>query len=95
MSLSSASSSKSPYVQNALLGRITLGLLAVLFSYYTLWVVGLPFVEADYLPLASALFPPVELALGVPAGLGTVVVLSLLARAYYLVCKDRRREKQQ
>ena len=71
-------------------GWLNLTLVSVLFAYYTLWVIALPFVDEAYLPLAKKVFPlGPEVALGVPCGLAAVICLPLLARAYQLVSQDR------
>ncbi len=80
------------HLENSTLGRINLFLVAVLVAYYSLWVIGLPFVEPEYRDFAAAFFPPVELALAIPAALGSTVFLVLLARAYWLVRQDRNEE---
>ena len=49
----------------------------------------------QYKDLLSGFFPPVELALGIPSLIGSVLFLSLLARAYFLVRKDRAEDKNE
>jgi len=70
---------------------LTLSLLFVL--YYTLWIIGLPFVQPEYQQLVSSFFPPISIGLGVPAAIGTTAFLFLFLEAYYLVCKDRALDK--
>ena len=87
------------WVENRTLGRLNLLLLGLFLAYYSVWVLALPFAEADgppWLRRALALtFPaPASVALGIPAALGTLVLGGLLARAYCLVCQDRREEEQ-
>lgn len=51
--------------------------LSVTFSvYYTAWVIGLPFFDEDH--FIHSLFPPVYLALLVPALMGLVFIGSLI-----------------
>ena len=71
-------------------GYINISLALVFFIYYTLWVIGLPFVDPEYAPLVHRFFPPVELALGVPCLVGGTLFLLLLAKSYYMVCQDRK-----
>lgn len=80
-------------MQNWLYGRVVLSVTLVLLSYYTLWVIALPFVDDDYNFLVQ-FFPPVEVALGIPALLGTITFVGLFLRAYYLVVQDRKLENQ-
>ncbi len=77
-------------LESQLAGRLILGLTAIGFAYYTLWVIALPFVDAEYKKQVSAFFPPVELALGIPSLVGTVLFCGLFFRAYYLVTLDRK-----
>lgn len=77
-------------LENRDVGRATLVITAVVFTYYTLWVIGLPFVDAEYKETVEAFFPPVQLALVIPSFVGTVTFTALIARAYYLVLVDRR-----
>ncbi len=77
-------------LESQFLGRLILGGTLLLFAYYTLWVIGLPFVDAEYKKSVSAFFPPVELALGIPSLLGTILFGALFLRAYYLVRLDRK-----
>ena len=81
------------WIENQLLGQLWLTLTGLLFLYYTLWVIGLPFVEEDYKEALASYFPPLELALGVPAFLGSTLFLSLLLRAYQLTLMDRQLDK--
>ena len=76
-------------VENRHFAFVSLGLASLFILYYTIWVIVLPFVDSDYSDIVQTFFYPVEVALGVPAALGSAIFLSLLARAYYLVCKDR------
>ncbi len=90
----------SVFVENRTLGRVYLTLLALFVVYYSLWVLALPFVSDSapdwLLDLVRVLFPArASVALGIPALLGTVLLTSLLARAYYLVRQDRRLEAEQ
>lgn len=82
-------------LENETVGKLNLVLLSLFFTYYTVWVIVLPFVDADYLPLVHRFFPPVEVALGVPALVGSTAFLLLLIRAYYLVRKDRKTNKKE
>ena len=77
------------WIENRDLGKVYLSVTLTLFAYYTLWVIVLPFVEPEYKETVSAFFPPLELALIVPAVLGVTLFTLLLGRAYQLVCLDR------
>lgn len=46
----------------------------------------------QYQDFVSGFFPPVELALGIPSLIGTTIFVVLLARAFYLVRKDRKED---
>ncbi len=73
-----------------------MALLALFLSYYSAWVLALPFVEGpDWLRRAAArAFPArASVALGLPAAVGATLLAALLARAYWLVRQDRREEK--
>jgi len=50
-----------------------------------------PFIQ--YKDFVGGFFPPVEFALGIPSLIGSSIFLVLIARAYYLVRKDRNEEK--
>ena len=86
------------FVENRIVGRSNLVLLSAFLVYYSLWVLALPFVDGspDWLRLVvHRLFPlPASVALGIPAGMGLATLLTLLARAYYLVRKDRGEEEE-
>ena len=81
------------WIENRDLGKVILSLTFILFFYYTLWVIVLPFVDEDYKETINAYFPPVELALVIPSSIGTIIFLSLLLRAYTLIKMDRERER--
>jgi len=84
-----------PHVESRWAGRAYLTLSVAFLAYYTLWVLGLPFVEPSYFPLVKPFFPwPVSVALGLPALTGTLLFGGLLARAYWLVRLDRARTKR-
>eukprot|EP00095_Tigriopus_kingsejongensis_P003817 maker-scaffold278_size225338-snap-gene-1.24 protein:Tk03817 transcript:maker-scaffold278_size225338-snap-gene-1.24-mRNA-1 annotation:"hypothetical protein EAI_01550" len=70
-------------------GPLQLAVTGLLLGYYTLGVIGLPFVAADYRPWVEPWFPSPAVALGVPAACGSLVTGLLGARAYYLVRQDR------
>jgi len=57
--------------------------------YYTLWVIGLPFVDPVYLHYVSRLFPAIRLAFVIPAGISSLVFIFLFLQALYLVKKER------
>lgn len=80
-------------IENQVLGKVLLFLTSVFFFYYTLWVLALPFVDEDYKEIVTAYFPPVELALGIPSAISTVLFLLLLLNAYRLVKFDRDQER--
>ncbi len=86
------------FVENRTLGRAGLALLGAFLLYYSIWVLALPFLEGPpwLVHLVRRAFPfPVSAALGVPAALGTALLGTLLARAYYLVLQDRRVEREE
>lgn len=82
------------FLENRLFGLATLIFISVFLFYYTLWVIVLPFVSEPYQSIVSQYFPPVSLALAIPAAMGSFVSLLLLGRAFHLVCQDRAREKE-
>lgn len=77
-------------IEDYYIGRLLLVTAGLFIVYYTTWVIVLPFVHPEYQQHFNFIFPPVEWALGVPALLSSIAFTSLLARAYYLVLKDRR-----
>lgn len=77
------------WIENRDLGKIILTITGLIFLYYTLWVIVLPFVDDEYIDRVSAFFPPLTLALTIPSVIGTSVFLLLLGRAYHLVLVDR------
>ena len=79
-------------VSPATAGKVYLTVTGVLFAYYTVWVLVLPFVPEEFTLVKTRFFPPVELALGLPALLGTVVIVALFLRTWYLVREDRARD---
>lgn len=80
-------------VENRTLGIINLTLVALFLTYYTLWIIGLPFVEEPYLDLARKAFPiPPTVGLGVPCLTAAIMIGALGFRAYHLVQKDRRND---
>jgi len=81
------------WLENRDIGKLCLFLTSVAFVYYTLWVIVLPFVDEKYMDFISRFFPPLELALIIPAAIGSTVFVLLLTRAYHLVEVDRAREK--
>ena len=81
------------WIENRDLGKLLLSLTFISFFYYTLWVIALPFVQSEYKETINAFFPPVELALIIPSSIGTLIFLTLFARAYQLVRLDREQER--
>ena len=77
-------------MENRIKGYINIGVSTLLFIYYTLWVIGLPFVDDEHAKLVNKFFPPVEFALGIPCLIFVSIFLVLLAQAYKLVCRDRK-----
>lgn len=63
-------------------GKAILILTLVLFLYYTVWVIGLPFIDNDRL---RSLFYSYDLALTVPATLGLIFVGGLVFFTVYHV----------
>jgi len=81
--------------ENRLYGLAALILTGIFLFYYTVWVIVLPFVSDPYRTIVSSFFPPVSLALAIPAGIGSFLSILLLSRAWVLVCQDRQREKRE
>ncbi len=81
------------WIENRDIGRFWLIIASLGFFYYTLWVIGLPFVDEDYKATVSQFFPPLELALIIPSAIGSIVFIALVARAYHLVRLSRRADK--
>lgn len=69
-----------------------LSVAAAVILYYSIWVLGLPFVNEQYLPSVERLFPAIHLAFVIPMGLGCFVSLLLFSRAFFLVSQDRSEE---
>ena len=44
-------------IENRTVGQLNLFLVGLAFAYYTAWIIGLPFVEEDYLPMVKPFFP--------------------------------------
>lgn len=63
-------------------GKIILILTLVLFLYYTIWVIGLPFIDDDRLRF---FFYSHDLALIVPASLGLIFIGGLILFTLYHV----------
>ena len=80
-------------MENRIKGYINITLTLLFLTYYTLWVIGLPFVDAEYASIVHKIFPPVEFALGIPCLIVGNVFLILLGQAYYMVIKDRKVDK--
>lgn len=84
-------------MENTTLGKAFLAFACVLLAYYTVLLIGLPFLPDDPVqPLLQVrrFFPSASHALLAPCLVGTVVFVPLLLRAYYLVQQDRRLEQQ-
>lgn len=81
------------WIENRDLGKILIAFTLIIFAYYTFWIIVLPFVDDEYKNQVAAYFPPVEIALFIPAATGTFVFAMLLARAYQLVLQDRASEQ--
>ena len=77
-------------MENRTKGSIYIGISSLFFIYYTLWVIGLPFLDEEYAPLIHKYFPPVELALGIPCLVFGIIFIFIFAKAYILVCRDRK-----
>ena len=71
-------------------GYVNIGISSIFFLYYTLWVIGLPFVDEEYAAVIHKFFPPVEYALGVPCVVFGLIFMFLLVQSYILVCDDRK-----
>ena len=76
-------------MENVTKGYINISISAFFFTYYTLWVIGLPFIDKEHEALVHQFFPPVEYALGVPCLVFGATFLALLVNAYLMVCRDR------
>lgn len=63
-------------------GKAILILTSVLFLYYTVWVIGLPFIDDDRL---RSLFYSYDLALTFPAILGLIFIGGLVLFTVYHV----------
>ncbi|CAL1676507.1 unnamed protein product [Lasius platythorax] len=63
-------------------GKVILILAFVLFLYYTIWVLGLPFIDDDRFRF---LFYSHDLALMVPASLGLIFIGGLILFTIYHV----------
>lgn len=74
---------------------ISLTIATILLVYYGAWVLALPFIDTEYLPGVSWMFPAIHLAILIPLGIGCVVSVLLFLRAFYLVNKDRRQAAQE
>ena len=74
-------------------GYINIALSLLFFTYYSLWVIGLPFVDAEYASIVHKIFPPVEYALGIPCLVVGTIFLILLGQAYYMVIQDRKTDE--
>lgn len=61
-------------------GKAILILTLVLFLYYTIWVIGLPFIDDDRL---RSLFYSYNLALIVPASFGLIFIGGLILFTVY------------
>jgi len=66
-------------------GEVSLTVACLALLYYTAWVILLPFVEPEYLPLVARFFPPPWVGLALPLLLGASLSLLLFCRAAYLV----------
>ena len=77
-------------MENRIKGCINIGVSSLFFLYYSLWVIGLPFVDEEYAVVINKLFPPVEYTLGIPCVVFGLIFMILLAQAYVLVCNDRK-----
>jgi len=83
-------------MENRTVGQLNLFLVGLAFAYYTAWIIGLPFVDEDYLPLVKPFFPlGPEWGLGVPCVLMTIICVPLFIRTYQLVKEDREAEASQ
>ena len=80
-------------MENRIKGYINIALTLLFFTYYTIWVIVLPFVDVAYASIVHKIFPPVEFALGIPCLTVGSIFLILLGQAYYMVIKDRKVDK--
>lgn len=76
-------------------GKVILIVTFVLFLYYTVWVLGLPFIDDDRFRF---LFHSHDLALIVPASLGLIFIGGLIlftlyhVKPYLFLCKSEKME---
>ena len=81
-------------IENRTAGFIYLGIFGLIFAYFTVWVIILPFIDEDVKRRhVEWLFPPVEVALLTPVIVGSLIFFALFARAYYLVNKCRKKNQ--
>lgn len=81
-------------IENRRFGQLSLFLAGLGLSYYTAWVILLPFVEPEYQPLVARYFPSPAVGLALPLGVGAFIFVLLLCRAAFLVREDRLLELQ-
>ena len=66
-------------------GKILLTVSCIFFSYYTAWVILLPFSDPDH--AVNQLFPPVRYALMIPVLMGLAFIGGLvLFTVYHIRC---------
>jgi len=82
-------------IESRRFGQLSLLLAGLGLSYYTAWVILLPFVEPDYQPLVARYFPSPAVGLALPLAVGASIFAILLCRAAYLVREDRLLELQE
>jgi len=82
-------------IESRRFGQLSLLLAGLGLSYYTAWVILLPFVEPDYQPLVARYFPSPAVGLALPLTFGASLFSLLLCRAAYLVREDRLMELQE
>jgi len=74
---------------------LTLSLLGIFFLYFTIWIIGVPFVEEQHLHHFNRLFAAVEIGLILPAAVGTFTSVFLFSKAIFLVRQDRLEDKRE
>lgn len=68
------------------IGSIALAVGTVLMLYYTIWMVGMPFVDSEH--FSQALFPPKVYGLMIPSALGgTIIVGAVLVGSLHGIWK--------
>jgi len=76
-------------------GILSLAIVGTFFIYYTVLIVGFPFLHQPYLSSIQRFFPSSETGLLVPAITGSLVSTYLFLKSYSLVRADRLDAKEE